>query len=120
MGLMRPAGLAAFDRRKEEATGIYSYEQRHSIRLDTAYERGFRAKKRAWAFFEAQAPSYRTAATYWVMSAKREETRRRRLAKLIEDSAEGRRVPPLTPPTKKKSPTGLPIDPGRPSEGRSL
>jgi uncharacterized protein YdeI (YjbR/CyaY-like superfamily) len=99
---MHPSGLEAFDRRKEETTGIYSYEQRHSVKFDAAYERELRANKKACDFLEDQAPSYRTAATYWVMSAKREETRRRRLAKLIEDSALGRRVPPLTPPPRKK------------------
>jgi uncharacterized protein YdeI (YjbR/CyaY-like superfamily) len=102
MRLMHRAGLEAFDRRKEEKTGIYSYEQRHSVRLDAAYEGEFRANKKAWGFFKDQAPSYRTAATYWVMSAKKEETRLRRLAKLIDDSAQGRRVPPLTPPPRKK------------------
>ena len=102
MGLMHPAGLEAFDRRREEKTGIYSYEQRHAVRLDAGYEREFRANNKAWAFFRDQAPSYRTAATYWVMSGKKEETRRRRLSKLIDDSAQGRRVPPLTPPPRKK------------------
>jgi uncharacterized protein YdeI (YjbR/CyaY-like superfamily) len=103
LGLMHPAGLAAFDRRTEDRSGIYSYEQRHLARLDEGQERRFRANKRGWDFFQAQAPSYRKAAVWWVVSAKREETRRRRLTQLIEDSARGRTVPPLTRPTPRKS-----------------
>ena len=100
MGLMHQAGLDAFERRKDDRTGIYSYEQRHAIRLDPAYRRELRADEKAWTFFKDQPPSYRTAATYWVMSAKKEETRRRRLAILIDHSAQRQRVPPLTPPTR--------------------
>jgi uncharacterized protein YdeI (YjbR/CyaY-like superfamily) len=102
MGLMHRAGLEAFERRNQGRTAIYSYEQRHRIRLDRAYERELRADDRAWAFFKDQPPSYRTAAIYWVMSAKKEETRRRRLAILLEHSANERRVPPLTSPTRRK------------------
>jgi uncharacterized protein YdeI (YjbR/CyaY-like superfamily) len=100
LGLMRPAGLKAFDARKEEKSGIYSYEQRHEARLNAAQQREFRANKQAWNFFQRQPPSYRTAAVWWVVSAKREETRRNRLARLIEDSSQGSRVPPLARPTK--------------------
>jgi uncharacterized protein YdeI (YjbR/CyaY-like superfamily) len=95
-GRVRPAGQRAFDLRRKDETGV-SYEQRHQITLDPAFERRFRAKKRAWSWFQAQAPSYRTMAVYWVMSAKREEARVRRLERLIEDSAKGQRVPPLAP-----------------------
>ena len=56
---------------------------------------------KAWAFFSEQAPSYRRTATYWVISAEKEETRRRRLRQLIEDSAAGRRLQHLTPPGKR-------------------
>ena len=94
---MRPAGRVAFDARHEDRSGIYSHEQREKAVLEPAFEKRFRAKKKAWAFFQAQANWYRQAAIRWVMTAKREETRERRLAKLIEDSAAGRRVPPLTP-----------------------
>ena len=100
IGLMHPAGLKAFERRKEANTGIYSYEQRHDARLDREFERQLRADKTAWSFFQDQAPWYRQACTVWVMSAKREETRRRRLATLIEHSAQRKTVPPLTRPTK--------------------
>jgi len=86
-GLMRPAGLAAFEGRADERSAIYSYEQRHNAKLAPGYERDFKRHKRAWAFFDSCPPSYRQTAIYWVMSAKREETRRRRLSKLIADSA---------------------------------
>jgi uncharacterized protein YdeI (YjbR/CyaY-like superfamily) len=100
LGLMRPAGLKAFDARKEDKSGIYSYEQRHEASLNAAQQREFRANKQAWNFFQRQPPSYRTAAVWWVVSAKREETRRNRLARLIEDSSQGSRVLPLARPTK--------------------
>lgn len=102
LGLMHPAGLKAFEARTEVRSGVYSYEQRHSVELDQAYERRFRRNKKAWEYFTSKAPSYRTTAVYWVMSAKKEETRERRLATLIEDSAHERTVPPLTPPSKKR------------------
>jgi uncharacterized protein YdeI (YjbR/CyaY-like superfamily) len=95
-GLMRPAGLAAFAARTEE--GTYSYEQREAAAFDPERERRFRAHEAAWAWFAARAPGYRRTATHWVMSAKREETRDRRLARLIEDSAAGRAVGPLRRP----------------------
>jgi uncharacterized protein YdeI (YjbR/CyaY-like superfamily) len=95
-GRMRPAGLAAFAARREDRSSIYSYEQRERAKLDPVFEKRFRAKKRAWVSFEAMPPSYRQAAIRWVMTAKKEETRQRRLATLIEASAAGRRIPPLT------------------------
>ena len=88
-GRMRPTGLEAFRARQEGRSGTYSYEQRDAP-LDPAYERRLRANKRARAFFESQASSYRRAAAWWVMSAKKEETRLARLEKLIADSAKGR------------------------------
>ena len=95
-GRMRPAGVAAFEARREDRSGLYSYEQRDRAKLAPAFEKRFRAKKRAWASFEVMPKSYRQAAIRWVMTAKKEETRERRLATLIEDSAAGRTVPPLT------------------------
>jgi uncharacterized protein YdeI (YjbR/CyaY-like superfamily) len=97
MGLMHPAGLAAFERRTEARSAVYSFEQR-TIELGPAYERKFRANRAAWAFFQEQPTSYRKPATWWVISAKREETRSRRLDTLIEDSANGRRIKQLTRP----------------------
>jgi uncharacterized protein YdeI (YjbR/CyaY-like superfamily) len=97
LGLMRPAGLKAFEARVEKRSEVYSYEQRHLIQLDQGYERQFRRNKKAWAFFQSCTPSYRKAAIHWVMSAKRDSTRERRLETLIKDSAKGETVPPLTP-----------------------
>lgn len=91
LGRMRPSGLAAFDRRQESRSRIYSYEQPNA-RLGDAYEKRFRANRRAWAFFERQAPWYRRTATHFVIRAKREETRLRRLDALIEASANGKRL----------------------------
>ena len=99
LGLMRPAGLKAFEKRVEEKSGIYAYEQRNVAELGAAYEQQFRANKKAWDFFQGQAPWYRKAAIWWVMSAKKEEIRLKRLAMLSEDSQHGRTVPPLTRPT---------------------
>ena len=92
---MRAAGLKAFRERREDKTATYSYEQRHQAKLDPLQERRFRSKKQAWEWFQTQPKGYRTTAVYWVMSAKRPETRERRLDTLIEDSAKGRMVPPL-------------------------
>jgi uncharacterized protein YdeI (YjbR/CyaY-like superfamily) len=96
-GLVAPAGLSAFERRTDDRSAIYSYEQRKAAKLEPDHERRLRADVRANAFFEAQPPSYRRAAIHWVTSAKKPETRERRLAQLIECSAAGRPVPPLRP-----------------------
>jgi uncharacterized protein YdeI (YjbR/CyaY-like superfamily) len=104
LGLMQPAGLKAFQARTKEKSGIYSYEQRHNITLEPRYEKKLRANKKANTFFRAQAPWYQRTATFWVMSAKKEETRETRLAMLIRCSAEGRSIGPLVRPggSKKK------------------
>lgn len=94
-GRMRPAGLKAFEARSADKTSIYSYEQRKAARLSPAQTRAFKANPAAWAYFQAQPAWYRTAATWWVVSAKKEETRERRLAQLIADSAAGRGIPQL-------------------------
>ena len=88
---MQPAGLAAFAARVENKSGIYSYEQR-SEQLPEPYASGLRKNSAAWKFFQAQPPSYRKAIGWWVVSAKQEETRRKRLEKLIAESARGRRL----------------------------
>jgi uncharacterized protein YdeI (YjbR/CyaY-like superfamily) len=100
-GRMRPAGLRAYEGRREAGAGVYSYEQREAAELPAEYEERLRANRAAWDFWTARPPSYRRAAVWWVVSAKKEETRERRLARLIEDSASGRTVPPLTPPGKR-------------------
>jgi len=102
LGLMRPAGLKAFEARAEDRSGIYSYEQQRDAALSDDYEQQVRANKKAWDFFQAQPPGYRKTATWWVISAKKEETRLKRLAKLIEDSEHGRSIAPLTRPTGAK------------------
>jgi uncharacterized protein YdeI (YjbR/CyaY-like superfamily) len=100
-GRMRPAGLAAFERRTDDRSAIYSYEQRHSAALGAEYEGLFRADPGAWAWVAVQPSSYRKAAVWWVISAKREDTRRRRLATLIDDSAHGRRISLLRRPSAR-------------------
>jgi uncharacterized protein YdeI (YjbR/CyaY-like superfamily) len=94
-GLMRPAGLQAFERRSPDRSGTYSYEQRGKAKLTPEQERRLRANRKAWTYFQSQPPSYRQTVVWWVVSAKKEETRARRLNRLITDSAAGRRVPPL-------------------------
>jgi uncharacterized protein YdeI (YjbR/CyaY-like superfamily) len=98
LGLMRPAGVAAFERRTAERSGVYSFERSEAAALEPEQEARFRANASAWEWFESQAPWYRRAALHWVVSAKRPETRERRLATLIEDSAGGRRIKTLTQP----------------------
>jgi uncharacterized protein YdeI (YjbR/CyaY-like superfamily) len=100
-GLMQPSGLTAFQQRKQEKSKIYSYEQKQAARLSRAHERRFRANKKAWEFFQRQPPWYRRVATFWVISAKKEETRQSRLARLIEDSEQGRTIRPLTRPKSR-------------------
>jgi uncharacterized protein YdeI (YjbR/CyaY-like superfamily) len=90
-GRMRPAGEAAFALRRDDRTGVYSFE-RDEPRFDPDQEARFRGNARAWNWFERQSPSYRRLAKFWVMSAKRDETRERRLTMLIEESAAGRDV----------------------------
>ncbi len=86
LGLMQPAGLTSFTQRSEERSGVYSYEQRHLIVLDEKQQKLFRANKKAWEFFEAQPNWYRKAALWWIVSAKREDTRLKRLEQLIARS----------------------------------
>lgn len=90
-GRMHAAGLAAFERRDEAKTEKYSFE-RQNPKLDASLEKRFRANRKAWTFFESQPPGYRRLAVHWVTSAKKEDTRQRRLATLIQDSAAGRRI----------------------------
>jgi uncharacterized protein YdeI (YjbR/CyaY-like superfamily) len=96
-GKMRPAGLAAFEARSEARSGVYSFEQNEPAKLPRAYEKRLRADAAAWEYWKARPSSYRRTATHWVVSAKREETRERRLAQLVECSAAGRHVPPFVP-----------------------
>jgi uncharacterized protein YdeI (YjbR/CyaY-like superfamily) len=90
-GLMHPAGLAAFEKRKDSKSAIYSYENRPK-EFDAMTERQFKKKKAAWRFFTLQAPSYQRLCIFWIMSAKQETTRQRRLARLIAASEDKKRV----------------------------
>ena len=101
-GRMHPAGIAAFEAREPPKTGVYAYENRHEAKLSDEQEEPFRANARAWEFFQAQPPGYRQTAIFWVVSAKRDDTRARRLATLIDDSAHGRRIALLRPPTRSE------------------
>jgi uncharacterized protein YdeI (YjbR/CyaY-like superfamily) len=89
-GRMQPAGLTAWEARRENRSGIYAYEQR-TPQLAPPYESLLRKNRRAWEFFQKQPPSYRKTAGWYVVSAKKEETRLKRLQKLITEWAEGRR-----------------------------
>jgi uncharacterized protein YdeI (YjbR/CyaY-like superfamily) len=99
-GRMRPAGVAAYEARTPERTAIYSYE-RAAAAFSADEAARFEADAAAWADWERRPPSYRKTATHWVTSAKRPETRERRLVQLITDSAAGRKIKALTPPSEK-------------------
>jgi uncharacterized protein YdeI (YjbR/CyaY-like superfamily) len=101
-GLMMPAGLRAFEQRDQARSGVYSFEQERPQELPPEYVARFQENPTAWERFQAMPPGYRRTATHWVTSAKREETRLKRLATLIEDSANGRRIAPLTRPGDRK------------------
>jgi uncharacterized protein YdeI (YjbR/CyaY-like superfamily) len=96
-GLVHPRGRSAFEARDEARSRIYAYENR-DVGLDPAREAKFRLRRRAWKFFDGQAPWYCRTASYWVMSAKRDETKDRRLDTLIECSNNGERIPHLRRP----------------------
>lgn len=88
-GRMTPAGLRAFEARTGERSGVYSFEQEDQAKvvLSPEMEARFRADAVAWEYFQSRPPWYRRTATWWVISAKREETREKRIATLIADSA---------------------------------
>lgn len=91
MGRMHASGLKVFEDRDLKRSGLYSYEQRPQ-RLDEPYEKKFRSNKNAWNFFQSQPPGYQRITSWWVMSAKKEETRLKRLGTLIEDSGNHRKI----------------------------
>jgi uncharacterized protein YdeI (YjbR/CyaY-like superfamily) len=95
-GRMHAAGRAEFQARRRDRTGIYSYENRPD-ELVEPYASMLRKNLAAWDFFQSRLPGYRRTATWWVISAKKEETRLKRLNTLIEDSAAGRTIGLLTP-----------------------
>jgi len=102
LGWMTDAGRRAFEARDEKKSRIYAYEKATTA-FSPADEKRFRANKNAWAWWSEQPPWYRRVTTHWVTSAKKEETRQRRLATLIEDSAKGRRIRGVVPSTKVSS-----------------
>jgi uncharacterized protein YdeI (YjbR/CyaY-like superfamily) len=90
-GLMMPAGIEAFKHRREDKSGVYSFEN-DTKEFSPSLEKVFKKHKAARDFFLKQAPSYQKMVVHWVMSAKRDETRISRLEKLIKHSEEGKRV----------------------------
>jgi uncharacterized protein YdeI (YjbR/CyaY-like superfamily) len=95
-GLMRPAGAAAWEARREDRTGIYSFETETPAADVERVEAAIREDEAAWAFFSAQAPSYRRTAIHRVVTAKREATKEKRLAELTSDSRQGRKIKALS------------------------
>jgi uncharacterized protein YdeI (YjbR/CyaY-like superfamily) len=100
LGKMATPGLKAFEAREHHRTGIYAFEQKRPG-LATKHKKLFRANKTAWEFFSSQAPWYQRTVGHWVSSARHEETQMRRLAQLIKDSENGRRIDQLTPKAKR-------------------
>ena len=98
---MAEPGIKAFEARQKHRTGIYAFEQKRPG-LSAKYKKLLRANQRAWEFFAKQAPWYQRTAGYWVSSAKQEKTRARRLAKLMQVSAAGRRLDQLTPKSQAR------------------
>lgn len=98
-GLVHPKGRAAFEARSAGRTGVYAYENR-ARELGPDLEARFRAQSAAWDYFQSQAAWYRATASFWVLSARRDETRERRFAALVEHSRKGERIPPLARPAR--------------------
>ncbi len=94
VGKMKPSGLAAFQKRKEDNSGIYSFEQ-EKIALSSEFEHLLKENTNAWTFFSSQAAYYQRTVTYWIMSAKQEKTRLKRLLELIADSENKQKIKPL-------------------------
>ena len=95
-GRMAPAGLRAFHERDEKRARLYSYE-RAAAKLDAPLEAKLRANRKASEFFDSQPAGYKRVAIFWVMSAKKQETRERRLGVIIASSAKGKRIDMLNP-----------------------
>ncbi len=106
LGRMTPAGLKAFEARDPRRSGVYSFENT-SRRFDFERKRKFRRNRRAWEFFRNQPPGYQRLAKFWVMSARREATRCRRLARLMDGSEKGLRLGLLTGTAKDTAAKGF-------------
>jgi len=102
-GLMTAAGLRAFEERDPKKSQRYSFEQM-KVEFSPAHLRTFKRHAKGWTFFTSQAPSYQKAATWWVVQAKKAETRDRRLKTLISDSSKGLRIAQMRPAVRKKNP----------------
>ncbi|CAL1516432.1 YdeI/OmpD-associated family protein [Chitinophaga sp. MM2321] len=94
-GLMMPAGIAAFNKREESRSRVYSHEK-EEVKFSAAFEAQFKANKKAWEYFQSMPPSYRKPATHWVMSAKQAATSEKRLAELIRDCEAGKKIKVLS------------------------
>src|SRR4030095_8605640 len=101
LGLMRQAGIDAFNKRDEKKSRVYSFEQKN-IKLDKDFEKKFRQNKQAWKFFQSQPPSYQKPSIWWVISAKNETTKQKRLNTLIKDSEAGQKIARLRPYPRTK------------------
>ncbi|MFZ0452260.1 MAG: YdeI/OmpD-associated family protein [Ignavibacteriaceae bacterium] len=101
LGLMQPAGLEAFKNKDEKKINRYSFE-RENVKLDKEYEKKFKSNKKAWDFFQSMVPSYRKPSLWWLMSAKQEETRLKRLNILISCSEAGEKIPQMKWADKSK------------------
>ena len=89
---MRPAGLAAYSHRRDDRSGVYSFERKSPAAFSAAQLRQFKRDKAAWRFFQSTPPGYQRMVTHWVLVAKQEATRERRFAQLVQGCAEGRRL----------------------------
>lgn len=88
LGLMQPAGLASFEKRKEARSKIYAHEK-EAAAFPLNFQQQFKADKKAWDYFQLLAASYKKISTHWVLSAKQEATKLKRLHELIADSRAG-------------------------------
>jgi uncharacterized protein YdeI (YjbR/CyaY-like superfamily) len=100
-GRMQAPGVAAFEKRDPDRTGIYSFERAEAA-FTPDQTRRFKRSSKAWKWFAAQTPSYRHVATYWVVAAKREETRIRRMEQLVTHCREGKKLPQFIPLDQRK------------------
>jgi len=103
-GLMHPSGLKAFENRKPEKSGVYSFEREHSI-LTSEMEAELKENKPAWQYFTSRSPGYKKTCLHWIMSAKQEVTRTKRLRILIDSSASGLRIPLLRNDSGQQKPS---------------
>jgi uncharacterized protein YdeI (YjbR/CyaY-like superfamily) len=95
LGKMTDAGRAAFAKRREAKTGIYGHERTKAAELEPGWQARLEKDKKAWTYFQGEAPWYRRIAYHWVMSAKKEETRLRRFEQLLADSSKQQRIGPI-------------------------